>query len=397
MVTQLSRRRWLETCATVAGTTVIAGCSGSDENGDREAEHGDSDGDESSSSDWPMYGVDLQNTGHHPDATGPAGDEVIERKVIDTEMTGLYPITIADGMLYGTNAGQSIYALNLETEEIKWEGNVGGSTIFHDEMIYGPVSDETLYGYDTGSGDQWESEQNNSVSAFVTQPIPTSDGIFIASDDAIWRFDLDTGESTKVIDTPLANVTTEWPAFDDKTLYIGRSAGLHAINVDTPEIEWTFEPDNGGSVAASNPVVVDGTVYVVNTEERLHAIDTDTGEEEWAVDVDIAGGSPAVAEGMVYLTGPRSVVAVDINSGSIEWEAGDDVALEPYDAVVASGICYVATSFRMWGYDADFGDLIWKYERPDDSEIRFSASPTVFDDTIYAPSSDDTLYAIEDA
>ncbi|MFC4541498.1 PQQ-binding-like beta-propeller repeat protein [Halosolutus amylolyticus] len=348
-----------------------------------------------------MYGVDLQNTAHHPDANGPEGDEVTARAVTDTEETGIYPVTIADGMLYGNSGGKKIYALDLETEEIEWEGDVSGSTAVRDGRVYGPISDETLYAYDVDSGDQWESEQHDEIDAFVTHPLPTADGILIASDDAIWGFDSDTGDYTHIIDTPLTNLTTDWPAFADDTLYIGRSDGLHAINVATPEIEWTFQPEDEGGLTNSNPAISDGTVYTIKftswNEKQLLAIDADSGEEEWATEIDIDGVSPAVADGTVYLAGSESLVAVNADSGTVEWERGDDIALEPYDVVVANGICYVTTSFRIWARDAGTGDLVWEYQRPDESDIRFSASPTVFDETVYVPSSDDTLYAIEEA
>lgn len=388
-----TRRQWIGKCACTVGAISIAGCS------DRTDTEGgaENDGSTTSSPEWPMYGVDRQNTAHHPEVSGPDGPEVTAREVVDTGETGLYPVTIADGMLYGNAAGQSIYAVDLETEELEWRGDVGGSTVVHDGRVYGPISGETLYAFDVDDGDLWESERNDAVSAFVTHPLPTADGLLTTSRDALWRYDYDTGEPTKLLDLPTTRMTTEWPAYKDGTLYIGRTEGVSAIDVEAREIEWTFEPESGGSVAFSNPAVTDSMAYVIDSEDLLHGVNVNSGTAEWTAEIESSTDkSPAVADGRVYLTDSRYVMALDAATGDIEWEAGGEIILEPEDPIIVDGICYVTTSFQTIGYDVRSGETVWKYERPDDSEIRFSAPPTVFDGTAYVPSSDDTLYGIED-
>lgn len=387
-----TRRQWIGKCACTVGAISIAGCS------DRTDTEGgaENDGSTTSSPEWPMYGVDRQNTAHHPEVSGPDGPEVTAREVVDTGETGLYPVTIADGMLYGNAAGQSIYAVDLETEELEWRGDVGGSTVVHDGRVYGPISGETLYAFDVDDGDLWESERNDAVSAFVTHPLPTADGLLTTSRDALWRYDYDTGEPTKLLDLPTTRMTTEWPAYKDGTLYIGRTEGVSAIDVEAREIEWTFEPESGGSVAFSNPTIANDLVHIVDSEDFLHGVNIDSGKKEWTADIpQSTETSPAAANGRVFLTGNRYLVAIDADTGNIEWEGGEDIILEPEDAILADSVCYVTNSYRMWAYDASSGEIIWKYERPEESDISFTSPPTVWDDTIYVPSLDNSLYAIE--
>lgn len=389
-----SRRQWLQTCAGIAGAVSVAGCSAID---DDETDSGENNGSGTDSADWPMYGVDRQNTGHHPDVTGPTGDDVTAREVVDTGETGLYPVAIVDGMLYGNAAGQSIYAVDLETEELEWKSDISGPPTVHDGTVYGPISDGTLYGYRSTTGSKWQSKQNVEADRFVTHAIPTPHGIFITSEEAIWQFNIDSGDYNKVIDIPSARSNSDWPAYKDETLYIGRLGTIYAIDIGSAKIKWKFEPDNGGRFFDCNPVVANGLVYIINSEGRVHAVDSDSGVEVWATDLDITKGSPAVDHQGVYLTDSRSVVAVDPDNGSIVWEGGNDLPLEPEDPVVVDGICYVTTSFKIRAYDTSTGKIDWEYERPENSDIRLSASPSVFNETIYISSSNNKLYGIEDA
>ncbi|MFA9426583.1 PQQ-binding-like beta-propeller repeat protein [Natronorubrum sp. A-ect3] len=374
---------------------MIAGCSGSDESEGREDGHGDSDGDESSSSDWPMYGVDLQNTGHHPDARGPDGNEVTERPLLDLNGISFDPVCIVDGIAYGHTTAGKIYALNLETEERLWETERTGYPIVFDGMVYGPTTDMRVHGYDTKTGNRWESEKLESVGG-LGRPLPTQNGIFVTTSEEVWRINPNTGEYTQVIEIPpYIGGSNDWPAFLDDTLYTVRGSELHALNVETSEIDWTFEPENKGSMIDSNPAIGDGAVYLASRDQNLHAIDIESGEEIWRVDTDTrVEASPSIMDNLVYLSEPNHIIAVDAESGEIEWEQ-KSLTGTPVDVIVADNTCYAASRFGIWAYDARSGKLDWKYEIPNESDIGFIAPPVVYDGSIYVSSNDETLRVIE--
>lgn len=392
-----SRRRWLGTCAGVVGTTALAGCFGSDdtENGTDDEPDGGGEG-----SDWPMYGVDLQNTAHHPDATGPEGGDVTKRAILDLD--GYSPLTtaIVDGVVYISSTSGMMHAVDPDAEKLRWEAEGYGPPTVHDGRVYGPTDDNRIFGYDTDTGDRWESEPIGSISGLgLLRPLPTESGIIIASNEKIWRFDTNTGEYTEIIDTPRSGRgTTSWPAIQNGTMYIARWSELHAVDLTTPEIEWTFEPEDGGGIVDSNPAVRDGVVYVASYDEKLHAIDSTSGNEIWSIETDVrVETSPAIANGIVYLSDHGRVVAADTETGDIAWEATDEIRREPEDVVVVDDRCYVATRGGIWAYDSVSGDLSWTYDVPPESDVSFNAPPTISDGTIYLPSSDKALYAIEDA
>ncbi len=396
-----TRRRWLSTCTGVAGTAVLAGCFGSDDDtGGGEGANGgsgDGPGEESLGEDWPMYGVDLQNTAHQPDATGPEGDELTARPVIDLGGYGTYQPAVVDGTVYVSNGSGTTFAIDTETEEILWQKDGTDAPVVHDGTVYVPSDGPQLYGYDAETGDQWApnevADANN-----VWGPVPLDGRVLVASpEESIWEIDADTGEYTSLIEIEPGLGTTDMPAYHDGMYYIARSSELYGINVEAPEIEWIFETDDEARLLDSNPAVSDGVVYVHSDDSQLIAIEANSGDEVWTVDTthDIET-SPAVANGLVYTDEGDEVIAVDADDGDVEWRTGTNI-IGGEDIVVADGVCYVTSTFGITAYDAVSGDFEWEYEVSDESDMQFNAPPAISNGTVYLPSRDQTLYAIEDA
>lgn len=343
-----------------------------------------------------MYGVDRQNTAHHPGAQGPDGDELAKRPVFELDGISPDPVCVVDDATYGHSTAGMMYALDPDSGEVLWQTERTGRPVLFDETVYGPTADGHVYGYDVETGDPWTSDVIEPATG-LGRPIPTSEGLFITSAEAVWRIDSGTGAYTQVCELPpYVGGSSDWPAFGDETLYTARSSELHAVNVEAGEIDWIFEPAGSGSMADSNPAVGDGLVYVASRDRKLHGIDADSGDEVWAVDTDTrVEASPAIADGLVYLGERNRILVVDAKNGQIEWEA-DTLTGTPVDLVVADSTCYAASRFGIWAFDTSSQQLIWEYELPDDDEAGFIAPPTISDGTIYLPSTDETLYAIED-
>ena len=70
-----------------------------------------------------------------------------------------------------------------------------------------------------------------------------------------------------------------------------RSTRSTAANVDRLQVAWTYEAGDHfkGSEMQSNPIVVDGTLYVTTPTLQVVAIDAATGRERWKFDP--SGGS----------------------------------------------------------------------------------------------------------
>lgn len=386
-----TRRRWLSTCASVVGTAALAGCFGSDD--ETGVNDDDTDG-ESAGSDWPMYGVDLQNTAFQPSVSGPDGRDVEAREVYDLGGASSYPVITVGSVLYVTSRDGVVLALDRETEELLWEEQGHGPLMAHDGAIYGPRESHRIYGYDRTDGDRWESDviELDDGPNLNNDPIPTENGVFVISDHNVWRIDPDGGEYTSVRSYPRDSRdlfgTTDVPAYEDGVLYHAMGTELYALDVETGEHEWTVE---GESVLhISNPAVADGLVLVPGGDARLYAFDADSGEEVWSVETNTGvETSPAVADGIAYLGDNQRVLAVDIESGELEWDTEE--LIPEAEVVAGNGVVYTAHSLGITTFDAKSGDLHWELSFDDG----FTAPPTISDGSVYVPSLNDSLYAIE--
>jgi len=110
-----TRRNWLASCASVtAGLATLAGCTNSDETSD-EPENSE----ELPPTRWPMYGVDPQNTGHHPTANGPSGEDVEIQTIIKADDAIHNNLTIDDNQLYATSADGSLLSIDILENELE--------------------------------------------------------------------------------------------------------------------------------------------------------------------------------------------------------------------------------------------------------------------------------------
>ncbi|MFC7046017.1 PQQ-binding-like beta-propeller repeat protein [Halobacteriaceae archaeon GCM10025711] len=133
-----------------------------------------------------------------------------------------------------------------------------------------------------------------------------------------------------------------------------------------PSVAWSFEPEwDADTVDASEPAVVDGTVYAGLTRRDA------------AGSGDITGGT---------------VVALDAADGSTQWEYYHDCGGIGTPAVVDGSVYVGTTDGQVHALDATNGKPLWKQEVASDTP---ASRVTVADDTVYV--SGDSTYALDAA
>ena len=195
---------------------------------------------------------------------------------------------------------------------------------------------------------------------------------------------------TQLADSP-------WPSF-------GRGRNNSARSpYDTSHVDgtmrWSFE--TGSDVVSSPAIGEDDTIYVGSNDGYLYAINPN-GTEEWSVHLD--GGevesSPVIGEdGMIYVglsyhVDDECLIAVDSETGEIEWRADTGSGVISSPVIGEDGTIYVASTDNgiLWAFDSD-GDEEWSY---DGATERVESSPAIADDgTIYFGSWDGNLYAVD--
>ncbi len=146
---------------------------------------------------------------------------------------------------------------------------------------------------------------------------------------------------------------------------------------------WTYEVPGQAAFGnlTTNPVVVDGTVYVGALDGSTHAVTLDTGERVWANERQVSIFGPAgaaVGWGQVYgISDAATVVAQAVVDGSIVWEAdlgvhdGNQVDMAP---ALVGGCVLVSTQAlapgsrgTLYALDHETGETVWQVETvPDD-------------------------------
>ena len=146
-------------------------------------------------------------------------------------------------------------------------------------------------------------------------------------------------------------------------------------------------------VTRTSPVVVDGTLYLV--DDNLRALDAADGSEQWATET-LLDTSPVVVDDTVY-AGHDGVAAYDTADGTKRWQTETDTVGIP-GATVAGGTVYVGTAegSTEWGkhhvlaLDASDGAEQWRTEVGG----RVNTSPAVADGTVFVGSTDGAIYAL---
>jgi len=190
----------------------------------------------------------------------------------------------------------------------------------------------------------------------------------------------------------------------------GPAIGYGPGTVLTPEsnriggadrIAWWFSGMAGDQVVAG-PTVVDETVYLGTKphlggcEPVVHAVSAATGESEWTLNTQAPLDDPWEGEGRqlaytvrsavnvvdgtayVKVPGQYAVLAIDADSGDVQWRAQfRDAENDPSSVTCYGGVVLAHNSRWLNWLDADTGELI---ER---RRIRAEQSVTVHDGRIY--------------
>lgn len=106
---------------------------------------------------------------------------------------------------------------------------------------------------------------------------------------------------------------------------------------ESPVLGWVSEVD----ASLTPPVAVDGTVYAGSKSGTLYAFDAWEGSLQWT---ETTGGgalfTPAVMNGMAYVTNTSTLYAIDLASESVTWEYTPGVSITSCPIVGEEGITY---------------------------------------------------------
>ncbi len=223
--------------------------------------------------------------------------------------------------------------VDAETGELIWkaatDGQIGGSPVEHNGVVYVGSADGNLYALDARTGERlWVFR----TSYPLITPMVYKDRIFVGYNggslyclslkgELQWTFNagawvaawpaategerLFFGSGDKNLYCIGTNGQLEWklpfrewvlsPVVSSGKVYIGSGESLHCVSVDGERL-WKTKTDG----AVSYITVAGGTVYFGSYDNKLYAVDKETGEIRWVFETKgFVHGAPAVTEGKV--------------------------------------------------------------------------------------------------
>jgi outer membrane protein assembly factor BamB len=203
------------------------------------------------------------------------------------------------------------------------------------------------------------------LGAIHNPPVVAGDSIFFIEQDPttklgfVTRLDAKTG--AKVWSWQVGAVDSSSPAVADRLVIALTGTGLVALNIDSGAVVWRY--DSGGTVIGGSPAVANGLVYFSTNELLLQAVNATTGEGVWsaALPYGAAGdasavvssnphrGSPAVGDGIVVAQGGNGyVMAADATTGRELWRLRSNrFEIFSGSSTISAGVVYLGGMFPL--------------------------------------------------
>jgi outer membrane protein assembly factor BamB len=299
--------------------------------------------------------------------TFPATEEVVcadspqPRKI---DLDGIYGAAqVDDGQVYVGAYDGNVYALDRENGACNWvfetdDPIIGGLTLVEGDL-YVPSEDNSIYLLDSADGSQVASfDAGDSI--WVT-PLVDDGAVYITTVGGLaYALDADTLEP--LWDEPFsvkAGLISD-PVIADDTLIVGGiGETLYALDAATGDEQWSF---GGGNWFWAKPLVDGGVVYAPDLDGNLFALDLD-GSAVWPAPFEAENSirsSPVIVDG--------SLIVIDTKGNAYGVDTAEGIGLWPAPAVlkktvhsnpivVDDGVFVVAQGGDFFQFNSDGGGL----------------------------------------
>lgn len=220
------------------------------------------------------------------------------------------------------------------------------------------VTDETLFTTRTDNEEQYfeyrdpataelDHEERFTDGGVFGPPTISDDRVFVSGRERLYCFSVD-GEP--LWEGPeLEAHRRNLPVVDGDNVFVstgdeGAGPAVRCYDASSGEVDWKYELP---AASEFTPAVYNGMVYVTS-EVGLHAIETDSGEEAFTREGKADIQSPVATSGSVYYFEGDYLVAVEANGGDEQWRIEIDPNRSPgrtdTTLVASSDLIYVGSS-----------------------------------------------------
>ena len=354
----------------------------------------------STSTNWTQEGFNGQHTGDNPAETILTRSNVghlvsaFSTRVNpnNPQIAGVYPDPIvAGGAVYLSNSGNGIVeAIDGATGAIKWRVT---------PHCYGETTAPAFAG-----GQIWIGNDDPAISAISTGGVqisclplfyavgyglsPPSAGngrVYAEADDGgVGAVNATTGAILWSTNSNVGDASTPTVSADGRAVFVGGYGSqtqqlLYKLNAATGAVMWSR--DLG---ACSESTIVSGSMVFLNSCNTLYALSAATGSTVWQVS---GADAAAVAGGLVF----SGSAAYNATNGSLVWSNPTYSGGSP---AVANGVVYVDAGSHIFMLNSSTGALLGTISLPSSSDASFLGAVIPVDGRVYVCSENDTTYAI---
>lgn len=201
---------------------------------------------------------------------------------------------------------------------------------------------------------------------------------------------------------PPPEVNPAWP----QTGGYADHAMHHLSIADVPKKTWSVSIGEGSSDERNllaQPVVAEGKVFAMDTENHVSAFEATTGKRLWRTIVvpeeaedDAFGGGMAYDSGRLYVTtGAAEALALDAQTGDVIWRQSVTAPVRSGPTVSASRLFAVSVDNQLHALDARDGAKLWNNAGiAEVASLMGGSSPAVEGSVVVAPYTSGELVAL---
>jgi outer membrane protein assembly factor BamB len=252
----------------------------------------------------------------------------------DEQYLKLSPV-VANQRVYVVDTDGDLTAMDATNGDRIWskdiDARVTGGPGYGDKMVLVGTGDGDVIAFDADNGKRlWKAEVSSEV---LSAPQRSGDTVIARTvDGKIFGLDSKTGRRHWIYDRSVPPLTlrgTGTPVIKDGTVIAGFDGGrMAALDLASGRLLWetriaaakgTSELERLVDID-SEPVIINGVIYVASFQGQLAAVQMATGRVLWSRDISSYAGF-CVDSGTVYLTDDESnVTAFDRYSGDLLWK-----------------------------------------------------------------------------
>lgn len=172
-------------------------------------------------------------------------------------------------------------------------------------------------------------------------------------------------------------------------------------------IAWQADIGEGSQDSlplVTQPVLADGRIFTIDTEQSLSAFDIQTGKKLWSQDIapekenrdPVIAGGIAYSQGRLYITsGYNELLVADPQSGKILWRKALPAPCRAAPTIMDNRLFLVTLDNRLMAFSTDDGSLLWEFSGlAETAGLLGAASPAASREVVIPAFSSGEIFAL---